>query len=261
MSQEELLAKIDPFLWKFLPEDEHNRLQQEMRDNPEFLAEVVKRKLEHEVIKQMKRDALQEKMKQWDAEKKSETASEVEDEQPSEAGTSTHEIPQIAPPVVKRLVPSRRLMYWAMAASFTLLVSFYWIKTNNDGVKVSNSFYVTLDAMPKDDDIITGGIGQISDFELAEKAYKSNDFEGMIVIYKKKLTEIAKNTEGSLFDKKIEQYTEWRLILAYLAAKQSDNTELNALLKKKVENPDHLYHQEAVELNKKINSFWWRLVN
>lgn len=285
MNQEELLTKIDPFLWKLLPESEREIVEKEMRDNADFRTEVAKRQLENDAIKQMRQNALRAKMTVWREESELET---LDNQSDSIAESKATPVVQLTPLRVVKFTP----MHWAAAAAVALLVVVggnYWATNTYGNAALVADFY------PKSGDLLRGddafGGGNDNDpalYEAGNKAFGTPNYAEAIDNYSK-LTQpeyVAaarmpfaeahfqlKNYDKAiaiykdvLDDKQSETPTfeqaEWKLAVTYLAANKTDaDTLFNNLLTRMTSNPSHAFHQPAVDLSQKVNSFWWRWVN
>lgn len=53
----------------------------------------------------------------------------------------------------------------------------------------------------------------------------------------------------------------WLKVLNYLALGQTENDDFQTLLNSMVEDDGHAHHNDAVALDKKLNSFWYQLAN
>jgi thioredoxin-like negative regulator of GroEL len=54
---------------------------------------------------------------------------------------------------------------------------------------------------------------------------------------------------------------EWLKILNYLGLNEVESPEFQALLSDILEDEDHSHHQDAVSLNNKLDSFWYKIAN
>lgn len=53
----------------------------------------------------------------------------------------------------------------------------------------------------------------------------------------------------------------WLKVLNYLELEQADNEAFQNILSGMLEDEGHTHHNDALELNKKLNSFWYKLAN
>ncbi len=293
MNKEELRTKIDRYDWQLMPESERQLMEKEMRENPDFRNQVIQRQLENTAIKQLRQQALQAKMKIWQAESEAETATKVGELDVVEGGGE-------APPKIVPLSPLRVLrftpMQWAAAASLALLVVFggnYWVKNNYGNAALVAEF------APKSGDLLRGtvpfGAGTTVEtdaiyFDQGNKAMglETPDYKAAVENYKKlvgddykiqaqmalaeayfQLKEYDKAItiyQDVLAAKKLEtnilQQAEIKLAITYLAENKPQNTaDLTRILGDITKNPSHPFYRVALDLNQKINSFWWRLAN
>jgi tetratricopeptide (TPR) repeat protein len=293
MNQEELMAKIDRYDWQLMPESERQLMEKEMSENPDFRDQVIQRQLENTAIKQLRQQALQAKMKTWQAESEAETTNEIRERDVVEGGGE-------APPKIVPLSPLRVLrftpMQWAAAASLALLVVFggnYWVKNNYGNAALVAEF------SPKSGELLRGtvglGAGTTTEtdaiyFDQGNKAMglETPDYKAAVENYTKlvgddykiqaqmalaeayfQLKEYGKAIsiyQDVLAAKKLEtnilQQAEIKLAITYLAENKPQNTAaLTRILGDITKNPSHPFYQVALDLNQKINSFWWRLAN
>jgi hypothetical protein len=242
MNQEELEAKIDAFLWEILPDADKKLIEKEININPDFRAKVAVRQFEHRLLERMERESLAAKMTLWEA----------------EAAVSEKKMPIVVvetPPmtvVYRRPWYKRSALRWAVAASMALVVSigYYWAKTRYDSEVVAQALEKNKEAfnLPEPqitEDTKTGGPSTLS----------KEDYDETIAKY----TDFLKNTEGSV---ETRQKAEWQLILIYMEAhKTAENPEFTRLLATIANNPNHIFYNDARQLNDKTKTFWWRWVN
>ncbi len=265
MNQEELIAKIDAFLWELLPEDERAMVEKEIDNNPDFRATVAERHFQHAVVKRMKKEALTAKLKSL----REKTATENAKEDPS---VKTIKLPQIAPSLPKTtpekrgiMTPLRRVL--AMAASVALLVtvgSYYWAKGNYDEVQLAHNAKAKADTMffPKitNDKFASG----LDPKDSADIYFKTGKFDKTIAVYEDYFAQLDKmrlNTEGSSLGDSTQQKAEWQLVLTYRAARKPIDEKFTKRLNQMAQNPQHRFYEDARALQQKINSFWWKYLN
>ncbi len=255
MNQEELLHKIDLFLWKLLPASEQQAFEAEIQQNPSLQETVAQRKLENEVIKQMRRNDLDDKVKGWledvDFDKVIPIAlGEVEQE-------DIKKKPLIIQKNNSRKMPSR-LWVWGVAASIVLLVAagWWWHKSNYNRSEVLKPLFAAsgnLEITP-----IKGRAGGNGEYEPSIDSvnyyFNQNQFDSAIAAYEYFLGD----TELLAINKEAKQKAEWQLVLTYLA---QNNPKYVAQLDVIVSDNSHLFHQNALNLKQKTNSFWWKLAN
>jgi tetratricopeptide (TPR) repeat protein len=296
MNQAELVAKIDPFLWKLLPDAERELIEKEMSENAAFRTEVVKRQLENDAIKQLRNNALRAKMSVWREESEAETLTEeatMTAENSSDVAAKETKIVEMTP---LRVVKISR-MSWAAAAAIALLFVVggnYWAKNTYGNATLVADFY------PKSGDILRGGddeifgtngtgeASQAAVLEAGNTAFDAKNYAEAIVNYEKltnwdniassymplaeahfqlknydKAIAVYKSAfDDKLTDNRTSQQAEWKLILTYLAAnKTGDDTRFSNLLTRITDNPSHAFYQQALDLKQKTSSFWWKWVN
>lgn len=291
MTQEELLTKIDPFLWKLLPETEREIVDKEMRDNADFRTEVAKRQLENDAIKQMRQNALRTKMAAWREESEAETTTETGEIAATIDNMAVAEPIKIVPLNTLRVVKFTR-MQWAAAAAIALLIVVgggnYWATNTHSNSALAAEFQPKSGDLLRGDDSFGGGndtdpalyeagnkafgtpnyaeavdnYGKLTQPEyvaaarmpLAEAYFQLKNYDKAMAVYKAVLAD--KQTETPTLEQ-----AEWKLTVAYLAANKTGDATFNNLLTRMTDNPNHAFHQQAVDLSQKVNSFWWRWVN
>jgi tetratricopeptide (TPR) repeat protein len=293
MNQEELMARIDRYDWQLMPESERQLIEKEMIENADFRNQVIQRQLENTAIKQLRLRAIQAKMKTWREESEAETAPEVEELELTEAvEKEPTKIVPIKPLRVLWFTP----MQWAAAASLALLVVVggnFWAKSNYGNAALAAEF------APKSGDLVRGKVGfgagikvetdpiyfdkgndamglETPEYRVAVEYYNKLESDGYKTQAQMALAEAyfqlkeydkaATIYQGVLVDKKLEinilQQAEIKLAITYLAENKPQNAaELTRILSDITKNPSHPFHQVALDLNQKINSFWGRLAN
>jgi hypothetical protein len=255
MNQEELIAKIDAFLWELLPEDERAIVQKEIDNNPDFRVMVADRHFQHAVIKRIKKEALTAKL-----------AGLRERMINEEAAVSEKKMPTIAvepPPmtvVYRRPWYTRGAVRWAIAVSVALLVMtvvrYFWSKTPNNDVQFAYDLKTKADTMffPKiTNDKYSAGVDPK---DSADIYFKAGEFGKTIAIYEDyfaQLDEIRPNTEGSFLGDSTQQKAEWQLVLTYQVAKKPMDERIKKLLNQIAQNREHWFHEDARKLQREIN--------
>jgi hypothetical protein len=258
MNQEELLHKIDLFLWKLLPAAEQKAFEAEIQQNPSLQEMVAQRQLENEVIKQMQRNDLNAKVTGWLDEIDFDKVTPVDlDEEEKQLDTAS---PQPHPLSIKtddsRKLPLR---FWVLgiAASIALLLMAgnWWIKTNYKIDNVSKNQMVesgNLEINPLKK--FGGSNPNLPTIDSVRTYYDLRQYDKAITAYQGFL----KDAELIAINEQAKQKAEWQLVATYMA---QNNPNYRALLDEIATNPKHLYHQKALELKEKTNSIWWKLAN
>jgi hypothetical protein len=259
MNQEELLHKIDLFLWKTLPAAEQKAFEAEILQNPSLQEKVAQRQLENEVIKQMQRNDLDAKVKGWLDDIDFDKVTPVDlDEEEKQADTVS---PQPHPLFIKTDDSGKSpLRFWLLgiAASIALLLAagWWWSKSNYESSEVSKRLFVAsgnLKIMPIEGRVGDNGVYEPT-IDSVQYYFDHKQFDLAIAGYEYFLGD----TELLAINQTAKQKVEWQLVLTYLA---QNNPKYVARLDDIVNNSNHIFHQNALMLKQKANSFWWKIAN
>lgn len=252
MEQETLFDNIDAYIWNFLSDEDRQAFEKTLESDADLRAELALRQLENEALQLADNADLRTKMKAWRAE-------EVADNEKKTNAVETPVVP-LNPLRVVRFKP----MQLAAAAALALLFIVggrYWATNNYGNDALASEFsQKTSDILRGPDDEVFGSAGA-STLDAAQAltdakaAFTAKNYDQAITTYKNILAD-------KTIVPKYTQEAEWQLIVTYLAAKKTDSTsDFSSLLTKLANDSTHAYHKSAVELNQKVNTIWWGLVN
>ena len=150
-------------------------------------------------------------------------------------------------------------VFHAAAAALALLFVVggrYWATSNYGSAALASAFY------DKKGDIGEYyGAGEEPKIDAdallteAAAAYQAKNYAKAITLYQ---TILAENTVAINHTHEAE----WKLLMTDLAARKTDAASgFPSLLAKLVNDTTHTFHKPALELNQKVNNFWWKVAN
>ncbi len=248
MEQETLFDDIDAYIWNLLSDDERQVFEKNVAANEDLRAELALRRLENEALQIADKAQLRAKMKAWRAEETADAVIETPE-------TATKVVPIQQGRVVK-FTPMR----WAAAAAIALLVVVggrYWAATNYGSDVLASEFH----GKTGNDAPFYGSSGTVTTVDAeallkqAQPMYQAKNYEQAAQIYKTILSDKS-------VDINHREEAEWQLLMSLMAMKKTDTASgFGALLTQMVTDSSHKYHKPALELNQKVNSFWWKIGN
>jgi hypothetical protein len=249
MEQETLFDNIDAYIWNLLSDDERQTFEKTVAANEDLRAELALRQLENEAFQLADKDQLRAKMKAWRAE-----------EETTDAVIETAETETKVVPIHQGRVAWFTPMRWAAAAAIALLMVFggrYWATANYGSDALASAF----EGKTGSDAPFYGSSGTVTTVDAeallkqAQSAYQAKNYDQATQIY-----------QTILADKSVDinhrEEAEWKLLMALMADKKANAASgFETLLAQMVKDSSHKYHKPALELNEKVQSFWWKVGN
>ncbi len=258
--------KIEAYLFNQMTAEEKNNFEAEVEVNTTLAKELKFQKAEHQAMKLLLRDKLKNQMSQWHNEVK------VVSENPVESVTK----------VVKMDTTRRnRFFRLSLAASVLLVIGLFanfWVNDNlSDAALAGDYFKATYTArtggtVPASSEVLAPGLeameaenytkavelfSQVTDGNYQETAlilkgesyFQLEEYQNSVEVFQ----EVITNNATPLNVEKAE----WKLLLSQLIVGNDDTSETlkNTILN----NPDHSYYPQAVELDEKQAHFLRRL--
>ncbi len=260
--ESQIFNRIEAYLSGEMNETEATAFDKEIANNEELAAAVDRHLLAHDAIEVMIEDNLRAEMKDWSAaENKNKTA-------------KIHQIGQKKGSSGK----VRRLFYsLAAAASVAIVVGFFGLQFSNinysDDALSAGAYNFDLSATRStntdQNPLATGltayenadyaaAIQFFQNIPVANPQYNEAQFYLGHSLYQNKTYDQAINAFQKVIntnDLRYKEAAEWYQVVNYLAAKKQGN-EFTTLLNQLVTDEGHPYHNNAVELDTKLNSFW-----
>lgn len=150
----------------------------------------------------------------------------------------------------RRITPIIRGL--AVAASILLAIAagahLYVHQTYGHRAMANRFLYVHQGDVLRGDNNNVAGIDAL--FAGAEKQFLEGRYDEAINIYR----------ELTADESMLQQHAEWNLLMACLAA-DSSSREVHVLLSRILQNPTHTYHADAVKLQRRIGSTWYRIIH
>lgn len=249
MNKEQLYNQIEKFLDGKMSAKEKKAFQNKLESQPELQEELQHHQMARKAVKVLIQDNLRKDIKQWEAEEEPE-----------------------AKPKAGRIISMRRIFTLSAAAAVLLLIGFFiirWVGSGPDTAQLYASYY-TPPILPIDRDTsqidhpfkvgllaLQGGDwpAAIAYFEQATP----NEVEAQYYLAHAQLQAGEIEAARASFARVVAQDTtdfspkaEWYGLLTYLKAGQI-TPAFTEQLTKIVSNPDHLYHQRAIDLQQEIN--------
>lgn len=273
MNQEELLHKIDLFLWQLLPESEQKAFEEAIRQDPNLKVEVEKRDLENKVIKQLQRNDVDRKMKGWLKDMKAETQNNTENVNTEQVNyAQTEETVMIPFQNIPRPSLYNKSWFIGIAACFTILIisSYLWFRNSYKEDILLPKLYAQANKLDIKNAILkndqggygSDGLNQNNDstvpLNTIDERFESKNYPRIITTYETLLNKLDLVPANML----LIQTIEWRLVLTYAAAdKKKYDAEIKGYLETMTSDTQHIYHKQAIELKEKMNSKWWHWFN
>ncbi|MEM6380933.1 MAG: hypothetical protein AAF705_22365 [Bacteroidota bacterium] len=256
MNEEKKYEQIQSYLDGSLNETERQAFEQELNQDPDLQADLDLHLLSNDAIELVIEDSLRADLKELQLETKAV-------KQPAKKG---------------RVVGLRRRMVsLSIAASILLVIGFFGAnyQINQYGNQaIAGSFYenelLTTVRGNNNASLLQQGMelfeqgnyqaaveyfDQVDDSNLqAEAAYAAGHS-----YYNLGQFPIAAENFATVMDSNDPRYVEKSelfYLISALAADQTDNARFNEVLNQMLENEEHLHHQEALNIQKKLNSFW-----
>lgn len=259
----ENIDKIEEYLSGAMAGEERQAFEAEVAANPALADEVGLLRLAREAVELEISDNLRQQFQEWD----------------QSAAKSTEE----AEAKVVKMKPRanlRRILSIAATVLLLIAAGTFWFANNQySSNAIAGDLYSSISTMRRPNDtentlnnaldaIRSGDYTQAdqllqtiqpADVNYADARY----YLGHSYFQQERYTEAitALQNLGDQADINLRESANWLQVLSYLELDQSDNATFQSLLSGMVSNTDHNHHNDAVELEQKMNSFWFRLVN
>lgn len=258
MNEEKKYEQIQSYLEGSLSETEREAFEQELNQDPDLQADLDLHLLSNDAIELVIEDSLRADLKELQQETE-------QIKQPSKKG---------------RVVGLRRRMVsLSIAASILLVIGFFTAnyQINQYGNQaIAGSLYenelLTTVRGNNNASLLQQGMelfeqenyqaaidyfDQVDDPNLkAEAAYAAGHSYYNLGAFSAAAEQFAGVMQSN--DPRFVEKSELFYLISALAADQTDNAQFNEVLNQMLENEEHLHHQEALEIQKKLNSFWRR---
>ncbi|MCB0629814.1 MAG: tetratricopeptide repeat protein [Lewinella sp.] len=259
----ENIDKIEKYLSGDMAGEERQSFEAEVAANPALADEVDLLRLAREAVELQIGDNLRQQFQEWD-------------QSATQSTTSTEaKVVQMKPRTTLRRV-------LAIAATVLLLLSagsFWYANDQYAADAIAGDLYESIATTRRpnsSEDTLEKAIAAIMDKNYAEadqllQTIQPNDLKYTDARYYlghsyyqqgqyNEAINILQNL-GDNADINLSESADWLRVLSYLELGQTDNTTFQSLLSEMVSNTDHNHHNDAVKLEKKINSFWFKLAN
>lgn len=253
--------QIAAYLSGEMNETEAASFDKEVANNPSLAAAVDRHLLADDAIEVMIAENLRAEMKNWSTQKKEQKEASIHPISQAKGGRSI-----------------RRLFYGlAAAASVAILVGFFGLQFSNNNYSnaaLSEGAYhfdfstnrstntaqnpLTPGLKAYEAANFTEAIQYFQNIAMTNPQYNEAQFYLGHSLYQNKAYDEAVNAFQKVItsnDLRYKEAAEWYQIINSLAAKKQDNN-FTTLLNQLVTDEGHTYHNNAVELNNKLNSFW-----
>lgn len=249
--------EIDNYLFGHLSAQQMRDFEAQIGSDAALAAAVEQHRTEHEAMRQLRHEALRQRMKTWDAGSKAEAATATHK---PETGMTAHRGGRF------------RYLQWAVAASFLFAAAWFLLRNPQpDAVRLA------MDYHPTQQETKRAGNDSSDPLEQALQLLKKGEAQGLtqieqlppdhpryaeVPLFKSDYyfvqknyaqvialcTPLARQTEN----KDLRQEAEWRIALAFLADEGVEGASFKEWMKRiRQEGSDHLYHSEAAELAEK----------
>ena len=267
------LEKIDEYLFGLMSAEEQQAFDKAIQADKALAEAVALQKMEHRTMQLLVQKELKANLNEWKKEKLQSTDSSKK---------SSAKVVAIS----KHQLRKKRLFRMGIAATITLLVGFIssiqWANhnygsdvlatntfrrsveiargSNTDMLSYPTIFQPALSAMLEED--YTTAIELLSNIQA--EAFQENskilqaECHFKLGQYDKVIT-ICNNIVSNSNDESNIEKAEWYLTLAYFSLKEKEKA--NLLLNKILKNKNHAFYPYALDFEKKMNSFWGKVVN
>lgn len=257
------IDKIEAYLSGGMTGSERQAFEAELAADPALAEEVDLMRLAGEAVELSISDSLRTQMQEWrEAEQRSARKDEAK---------------------VVTLKPRnklRRLMAIAAGVLLLLAAGGFWYANDQYGAgKLAMAYYEDLsnyrDIQSSGDplneavqNIRSGAYGAADEYlqnvPPSDPRYADARYLLGHSLYQQGQSAEAINVLGELENTQnlnLKEKAEWLIVLSYLQDQEADDADVRELLDKMVADPDHSYHQKAVELDRKLKSFWYGVAN
>ena len=257
--KEALLDKIEAYLNGQLDAGTEAAFEREIEQNPDLARAVDNFGVANDALEVLIADNLREEMKSWSGEQKTTNVVSINRNRRS------------------------RMRYWAAAASVALVLGFFGLNIFSNGFSndvLGRDFYENYEvsglrsARAADNPLATGLSAYAEkDFAAAAEVFRGvpaadDRYEEAQFLLGHTLMEqrdyaAAADQFGRVIEQNDVRYretAEWNQLLAWLHLDRTDAT-FQARLQKIVADPAHSKNAEAVQLNERLNSFWYGWAN
>lgn len=258
------IDKIEAYLTGNLTDTDRQAFEAEIAGDPILAEEVDALRLAREAVELSISDSLRAQFQEWQ---------EVE-----ASGSKTEEakVVQLAP---RRNL--RRVLSIAASVLFILALGSFWYANDqfaNDALAMGYYQELSIDGPNRggDDTAMTRAINDLKNEAYSEAdTYFRSVQQGDAQYYDARyylahsLYRQGETAEAleilNLLDNGInpnlQENADWLKVLIYLDQEQTENPDFRSILSEMVDDSGHSYHQDAVELVRKLDSFWYNLAN
>ncbi len=256
MNEEKKYEQIQSYLDGSLSATDRQVFEQELTQDPDLKADLDLHLLSNDAIELVIEDSLREDLKQLHQESK-------KVKEPTKKG--------------KVVGLRRRMISLSIAASILLVVGFFaanYQANQYDNQSIAGALYEddlltrvrgsnSASLLQQGMDLYTQGnypasiefFDQVEDPNLqAEADYATGHAHYNIGAFPAAAENFAAAIDSG--DPRFVEKSELYYLLSALAADQTDANRFNEVLNQMLENEEHLHHQEALNIQKKLNSFW-----
>lgn len=262
-SDMENIDKIEKYLSGDMAVEEQQAFEAEVAADPALADEVDLLRLAKEAVELQIGDSLRQQMQEW---------------QQSASGTKEKMEAKVV--AMKPRASLRRLL--AIAASVLLLLSagtFWYANDQYDAGSIAGNLY-SFEAGTRrpnaSEETLNDALDAIRDGQYTEadqllQTIQPNDpnyadaryYLGNSYFQQAQYNDAIAVLQdlGGQADINLQESADWLRVLSYLELGQTDDNTFQSLLSNMVNNTDHNHHLGAIELEQKINSFWFKLAN
>jgi TolA-binding protein len=259
----ENIDKIEKYLSGDMAVEEQQAFEAEVAADPALADEVDLLRLAKEAVELQIGDSLRQQMQEW---------------QQSASGTKEKMEAKVV--AMKPRASLRRLL--AIAASVLLLLSagtFWYANDQYDAGSIAGNLY-SFEAGTRrpnaSEETLNDALDAIRDGQYTEadqllQTIQPNDpnyadaryYLGNSYFQQAQYNDAIAVLQdlGGQADINLQESADWLRVLSYLELGQTDDNTFQSLLSNMVNNTDHNHHLGAIELEQKINSFWFKLAN
>lgn len=262
MQLELYFDKIEKYVSNEMSVTEKAAFEQEVAANTELRQALELYQLSNETVEIGVEDDLREQFRQWSAEEKKE---------------------QTNPREAKVVSFRTRFMAFAAAASVLLIVGFFgwnFARQNYSDEALAAGFYHSPEMSS-----FRNSDAQDADWEAGLKAFENGNYTEASAVFQREVTESPRYAEAQFLlgdcylklenpaaastafqtvinsnDVRFREKAEWQLALSYLQAGNSDN-EFQILLEKIASDSNHSFQRDAMALQSRLSSFWYKIAN